>query len=97
MQRCVKDVSCSAQFLSTGPGMLSGPAVLQGLNWNRTLLTLIGVIQGRGGVAFRAGVLFSAANYTQKSFRHVWGFKICDGLDSAQAQAPHISALPYTK
>ncbi len=34
-------VSCSAQSLSTRPGMLSGPAALRGLTLDRVFLTVL--------------------------------------------------------
>ncbi len=59
-------VSCSAQFFSTRPGLLSGPAALRGLFLDRVFLTLVGDRQSAwslGGVAsFCAGVSFCISN-----------------------------------
>lgn len=65
-------LSWFVQSLKTHPGMLSGPAALRGLMWDRTLLTLVGVRRrvcssGRG-VAFWVGVMFMASNRASKSF-----------------------------
>ncbi len=55
-------VSCSAQSLSTRPGMLLGPAALRGLTLDRVFLTSTGDRQSTwslGGVgSFCAGLSF---------------------------------------
>ncbi len=59
-------VSCSAQSLSTQPGMLSGPTALRGLTLDRVFLTLTGDRQSTwslGGVgSFCAGLSFCISN-----------------------------------